>query len=333
MLAPLLPTPRPALLSQYPVFTSRDIDQARDLVGQNFCAHDLQQTGAAQQLDCRFHRVGLGELALNYLCYGADVNITPGCLEQFYLVQIPLSGQAIIDYGAQRTLSDRNTAVILSPHQPISMHWQGESAQVLLYIPRATMQRHATEVLGQSCDQLDFRPALAQRGAATAGWCQMVVDLAHNIDHNGIGWLQHAAAAASLQDILLHGLLTLQPYKQGKGTATVPTAQPRHVTRACDYIDNHADQPLTVAQIAGAACISVRALEEGFRRHLGCTPMVYLREKRLALAHDSLRKAARDGLPTTLSDIAYQHGFFHLGRFAAYYKARFGKSPSATLKG
>ncbi|MFO1192681.1 MAG: helix-turn-helix domain-containing protein [Rhodoferax sp.] len=34
-----------------------------------------------------------------------------------------------------------------------------------------------------------------------------------------------------------------------------------------------------------------------------------------------------------MTDIALQHGFIHMGRFAAYYKQRFGCSPSASLRG
>jgi len=33
-----------------------------------------------------------------------------------------------------------------------------------------------------------------------------------------------------------------------------------------------------------------------------------------------------------VTDVALEHGFVHMGRFAGYYKQRFGCSPSATLR-
>jgi AraC-like DNA-binding protein len=42
--------------------------------------------------------------------------------------------------------------------------------------------------------------------------------------------------------------------------------------------------------------------------------------------------AAAGAEQASITDIAYRFGFTHLGRFAAYYKKRFGVSPSATLR-
>jgi AraC-like DNA-binding protein len=36
---------------------------------------------------------------------------------------------------------------------------------------------------------------------------------------------------------------------------------------------------------------------------------------------------------TSVTDVALRHGFIHMGRFAAYYKQRFGCSPSTSLRG
>ncbi|MCZ2103365.1 MAG: AraC family transcriptional regulator [Burkholderiales bacterium] len=321
------------LLEAHPIFVTHDIDQARVEVGRVFCAHHLQQTQAAQQLDCHMHRVALGALSLNYLCYGADVDIRPGCLEDFYLVQIPLAGYARIRYGDRMVESDCTTASILSPHRPVAMHWQGDCAQIMLHVPRQLMEQQCRQWLGQDHAALEYEPALTQRTGPTAGWCQTVVDLARNIDAHGNGWLQHPAAAASLQEFLLHGLLIQQPYRGATPAAESASAVlPRHVRRAQEFIDAQAEQAITMDDIARAACVSERTLQAGFRRHLGTTPSAYLREVRLHRVHEHLRFAADNGLAPSVFDVAHRYGFFHLGRFAAYYKMRFGETPSATLK-
>ncbi|QIJ60818.1 helix-turn-helix transcriptional regulator [Streptomyces sp. JB150] len=118
---------------------------------------------------------------------------------------------------------------------------------------------------------------------------------------------------------------------------TEPAAQDRTdahsatVRRAVAYIEDHADQPITVAEIAAAAHVTIRALQYAFRRHLDTTPLAYLRRVRLAQAHRELRAASP--LTTTVGEIAARWGFAHPGRFAALYREAYGTSPSATLRG
>ncbi|MFJ9104354.1 helix-turn-helix transcriptional regulator [Streptomyces sp. NPDC102405] len=107
-------------------------------------------------------------------------------------------------------------------------------------------------------------------------------------------------------------------------------AHPAALRRALSYIDDHADRPLTVAQIAEAARLSVRALQYAFRRHLDSTPLAYVRQVRLSHAHDELAAAdPEDG--ATVTDIAARWGFYHPGRFATLYRHSYDRSPRRTL--
>ena len=63
---------------------------------------------------------------------------------------------------------------------------------------------------------------------------------------------------------------------------------------------------------------------------MGISPMGYLREVRLARAHDDLRRARPD--ETTVARIANKWGFTSHGRFATAYRARFGIHPAGTLR-
>ncbi|MGW2627579.1 AraC family transcriptional regulator [Micromonospora taraxaci] len=116
---------------------------------------------------------------------------------------------------------------------------------------------------------------------------------------------------------------------------TEPTAVDRHdassatLRRAITFLEEHADQDISAADIADAARVSVRAVQLAFRRHLGTTPMAYLRRIRLDRAHHDLVRA--DPRQETVSAIASRWGFASHSRFTARYHASYGVPPRETL--
>ena len=119
---------------------------------------------------------------------------------------------------------------------------------------------------------------------------------------------------------------TTQPdHPEGHG------AWPSALRRAVAFVDDHHDQDITVADIAAAAAVSVRGVQLVFRRHLGTTPMAYLRQVRLARAHADLL-AATPGDGQTVTAIAERWGFPSASRFTARYREAYGVPPSRTLR-
>jgi transcriptional regulator GlxA family with amidase domain len=100
--------------------------------------------------------------------------------------------------------------------------------------------------------------------------------------------------------------------------------------RAVAFIDERADQCLTVADIAAASFVTSRAIQSAFRRHLDMTPMEYLRQVRLDRAHQEL--VAGDPERESVTAVAYRWGFASASRFTAYYRRAYGVLPSHTLR-
>ncbi|MDR7279249.1 helix-turn-helix transcriptional regulator [Catenuloplanes atrovinosus] len=109
-------------------------------------------------------------------------------------------------------------------------------------------------------------------------------------------------------------------------------AHPATLRRATAYVDAHAAEPITVADIAAAASTTGRAVQAAFRRHRGITPMAYLRQVRLDGAHRDLRAAA-PGSGTTVEEIAARWGFHTVARFTSLYRRQYGTAPRRTLHG
>ena len=118
-------------------------------------------------------------------------------------------------------------------------------------------------------------------------------------------------------------------------TSADPTIEDRHdahpttLRRALAFIDENAHTDVTVADIADAAHVTVRAVQLAFRRHLDTTPMEYLRRVRLEHAHNELKDADPT---TTVTSVAYRWGFPSSSRFAAHYRQLYGVSPRTTLR-
>jgi AraC-like DNA-binding protein/anti-anti-sigma regulatory factor len=99
--------------------------------------------------------------------------------------------------------------------------------------------------------------------------------------------------------------------------------------RAIAYIEQHAGDPIGAADIAAAACVTARTVQLAFRRHLGITPLGYLRQVRLERAHREL--LAAQPAPGIVTRIAADWRFTNLSRFSANYRAAYGVLPSQTL--
>ncbi|MFC6157341.1 helix-turn-helix domain-containing protein [Kribbella jiaozuonensis] len=133
---------------------------------------------------------------------------------------------------------------------------------------------------------------------------------------------------ASLSQLLASSVLAAFPNSattDGDG----PDARPPTVRRAMAFMESNLDQPITIADIATAAGVTVRAVQTAFQRHLGTTPLAQLRLLRLAEVHSELQAA--DPTRHTVAEIAARWGFHHHGRMAAAYLELYGELPSTTL--
>jgi AraC-like DNA-binding protein len=103
---------------------------------------------------------------------------------------------------------------------------------------------------------------------------------------------------------------------------------PRGLKRAIELIQRDFARPWTIPQLASASGVARRTLQTQFRRFIGASPLQFLRETRLAEAR---RQFVRAESTTTVTSAAIACGFTHLGRFPAWYRERYGESPSTTL--
>ena len=140
-------------------------------------------------------------------------------------------------------------------------------------------------------------------------------------------------AAANLRETLFGALLHGQRHSASDAIERFggrAEALPQPLRRAREFLYAHADEPLDLPQLAAAAGTGIRALQLGFQRHFGTSISEMLRDIRLAHLNARLAAASPD---ESITDIAFELGFTHLSRMASAYRAKFGETPSATLRG
>jgi len=107
---------------------------------------------------------------------------------------------------------------------------------------------------------------------------------------------------------------------------------PAQLERIDVWIAEHAQEQIGVKDIAAAAGVSIKAPQNGFRRQRDCSPKEALLRHRLEEARRALASPAKHGA-TSVTQVALDCGFQHLGRFARSYARAFGEKPSDTLAG
>ncbi|RUR00951.1 helix-turn-helix transcriptional regulator [Labedella endophytica] len=133
-----------------------------------------------------------------------------------------------------------------------------------------------------------------------------------------------------LFDVTVRTVLEAFPIADDPSSVDTEVLAPQAVARAAAYIDEHVCEHVSLADIAGAARLSVRGVQYAFRRALGVTPLAYLRERRLDAVRIEL--IASDPAVVSVAEVARRWGFAHLSRFAESYRGRFGEYPSSTIR-
>jgi len=239
--------------------------------------------------------------------------------------------------GEVRVTTDRATAMVSGRHATIVA--AGESANVeylspwchmrTVLVERAAVDVELAAMLGRTVVRpLVFDPVISHDAGDALGRSLALLS-SEMREPQGLATIP--AMAQRLGRLVIAGLLSSCRHNYSvELERSVGGYEPRSIRNAIAAIEERPAQIATVSDIAQAAGLSVRALDAGFRRHVGVPPMKYLRQVRLARVHQEL--LASDPTITTTTAIAHRWGFVHYGRFAAEYRTIYGRPPSDTLR-
>jgi AraC-like DNA-binding protein len=262
--------------------------------------------------------------------FGAELHVSIRDLDA-YQVNLPRSGWMRWSQRSNDTsVITPGTAVTYQPQSRADDRWSRDCTALSVKIEPAALQQQLAHMLDLPVTAaVQIQPQMDISQAAGASWARLVQIIAADAAHPR-GLARHPLLRGQLIEALIGGVLLATDHRHRDDLHyDTRTTAPRAMRQAMDAMQEHPEYPYTLTDLADITGVSTRSLQAGFRRYLGSTPMAYLRQVRLARAHDDLRAA--DPSQRTVAEIAYRWGFTHLGRFAAVYRARYGQPPSWTL--
>jgi AraC-like DNA-binding protein len=314
-----------------PWFRTRSPEQAIHICEAAYYPHRLRLLGPSKSFGLTQRVTSVGPLTVGEVTYETDVAMRFDEARASYHVCIPLEGRLEARHCGQSVISTPTRASVYRPDAEIVIdRWPAGSHHLAVKIDQVAVERALERLVGRRVDSLiAFDAALPLNTSAVQDWVRLLLMVSRQLERPD-GLLRHPLIWDPLVESLIHGFLLVahHPHRDALDAPAEP-ARPTAVRDAMDIIETSPQMPLTTATLARQCNISVRTLQEGFRRHLDMSPMAYLRTVRLRHAHRDLRS----GHPSqvTVASIAHRWGFSHLGRFAAAHKAMFGETPLRVL--
>jgi AraC-like DNA-binding protein len=230
---------------------------------------------------------------------------------------LPISGSVCVDTGDGEIKATAGEALMIgaAPRRTrtISLARKPYDALALMFPPG--MMRDAAPVM---------RGFVLSGRSGLASYVRYLAAEAQAKD----GILSRPATQQAATATLAEYLATLMDAHQDASAVRV-AASLRQMNRAEEFMREHFREPHTISTIAQQIGVSARSLQHAFSVHRSAGPLETLARIRLENARLRLINAESSD---TVSGIALDCGFSHLGRFSIFYREIYGETPSDTLR-
>ena len=308
-----------------------DPEIARREMSKILAPHAMAPMPGRNAFHARHHHARLAGMSVNFIQYIPGAAISADLSRRFYLVHYVLSGECRLgpESGGQVLLA--GDIAVINPTEPFSLQTSDDCGQIVIKLESDVLSDGAQKRFSISAEP-PMRFDTAAAGNSNTSVARVIDLICDEADRSGSGE-SGPQTERMLAELLAVALIEGLPHSQAAALAHAPDGPgiaPWYVKRVEEYIDLHAEKPLTIADMTAIAGVSERALYNGFRTWRGTSPKSYLKAIRLdRVRTELLGLKSKAG---NVSDIARECGFRHMGNFARDYRQRFGERPSETLR-
>lgn len=327
-------------------FATNSVQDARKHMSLAIGEHGLEVPRRAS-LAFKSRSLETSRLQVNELQYGQSVVINAPKLQDLVLFQLTLSGRCYVETDAHHFESAAGTAFVVDPHGVFRKRWSPDCRQLIVKIGKVDLQKALCDTLGlDDIIPIEFLAGALDVRGSPAGVAKLL---------EAIIYMAGAAQEKDFPPIVVEGLeqqfllsfmgvfspTSAAALAHGPGIAAPSFARepgrsqrheviaPASVVRARRFMVEHYGEQINLLDIASATGSGPRALQRAFAEAHSCSPMSWLRDLRLRRAREQL-ELGEEG--SSVTDVALDCGFGHLGRFAKAYQTQFCERPSETLR-
>lgn len=311
--------------------TSRELSVAQRLMSLICGNHELG-TSNRNQLEFEYSGIRLPtkKVTIGSISYGTDVSININSLGA-YSISLPLRGkQQLLSRGAHFK-SNHNQGLIVSNIEQQELIIEKDCRKLQVVIPESSVQSVLCQLLAKPLDQavvFDVEMPLQQTQFLQIWWQnihQCLMSRQQFAAFSGLG-----SISEDYENFLIKTLLFTQNNNYSAQLKDLNRYKvPKSVDIVKEFIHRFADKEIQASDLIMVSGASKSTLYREFQLIMHMSPMDYLRNYRLEKVHQALQLQHAH---LSISRLAMDWGFKHLGRFAQEYREKYGYLPSETIK-
>ncbi|PRA17965.1 MULTISPECIES: AraC family transcriptional regulator [Pseudomonas] len=302
------------------IFQRADAYAVSDYVNQHVGSHCIRLPPKGRPQASISHRT-FSSLDLCRISYGAPVRVTSVALETIYHLQILLTGHCRSNARGVEYVFGPGEILLINPDDPVDLTYSADCEKFIIKLPVRLLENACLEqqwALPQPGIRFATgRHALSEMG----GFAQLLGLICHEAENAAEPHMQ-----GLYERIVANKLLALLGSNVRRVVAQ--PAQGGGFEAVREFVEQHLTEDISLEQLMAVAKVSERSLYSLFERQVGLSPRDYVRRRKLERVHARLQL----GTARSVTEVALDHGFMHLGRFSEAYRQRFGELPSQTWK-
>ena len=288
------------------------------------------RTGGGERVDFWHGSIDLGGVAVHYVDYQCDaeaVNVRVDAPQDGIMLKFPVSRQTRVFVDGADYLVRPNEFTIIGPGARYGTSMAGDSQHLAVAIDNAWLTTYLTsQDLPLRSQNLSFAPVAYRVDAEGYVLSNVLLMLVRGLCE-GNQSLNTFGLETHLKQLITSAVLGLSPeYRQVGRAQSQPDAVPAYVLSAERFMQDSLQEQIGMDDIVRQSGVPRRTLFAGFRKHRGTTPMARLKAMRLKAVKAALETDVAPGL--TVTEVAMDYGFYHLGRFSKDFRDAFGALPS-----
>jgi AraC-like DNA-binding protein len=315
-------------LQTFEISTSDPLE-ALEISSSLFFPHRYTTIGTGAPFSFGLNVATFEGLTVGLVALGGEIALKNDQLGAYH-IRAPLRGRLLSTTLRGQIVAAPGHAAVYRPDDSTALACLDPETLIwLIKLDAATLERYLTELLGEPAPYVvDLAPTLDVTSPEGAAFWALTEPLRNRVALAALA--SNSLVAKPYVEMVASALLHCVEHRHSERLRTPPQRASRPiVASAVEQIRAAPQHAWTVAALAAGSFCSVRSLQAGFVHDLGTTPMRYLASVRMAGAHGDLARA--DPFLSSVSGIATDWGFSHLGRFSAAHRRSFGESPSQTL--